>query len=155
MPAQRHTLAPQCQLHQQVVAVGIEKVRRGIGAGFQVDVMEGQPHVPVHMLGHLRAAIGAEVQHGEHAGLSRRHLERLFRRHVQATPPRYYLELRLPHARQLLQHTNKSLTEVAVASGFVRFPHFYLRFRELFAIAPQQYRVPSQGWSGRQDVAVH
>ncbi|QCI12566.1 helix-turn-helix domain-containing protein [Pseudomonas putida] len=85
----------------------------------------------------------------EHAGLSRRHLERLFRRHVQATPPRYYLELRLIHARQLLQHTSKSLTEVAVASGFVSFPHFYRRFRELFAIAPRQYRARSQGWAGR------
>nr|AAF63446.1 ArgR-like transcriptional regulator [Pseudomonas putida] len=86
----------------------------------------------------------------EHAGLSRRHLERLFRRHVQATPPRYYLELRLTHARQLLQHTTKSLTEVALASGFVSFPHFYRRFRELFAIAPRQYRARSQGWAGRQ-----
>ncbi|NIF28159.1 GlxA family transcriptional regulator [Pantoea sp. Tr-811] len=91
----------------------------------------------------------------EHAGLSRRHLERLFRRHVQATPPRYYLELRLTHARQLLQHTSKSLTEVAVASGFVSFPHFYRRFRELFAIAPRQFRARSQGWAGRQDMAVH
>ena len=86
----------------------------------------------------------------EHAGLSRRHLERLFRRHVQATPPRYYLELRLTHARQLLQHTSKSLTEVAVASGFVSFPHFYRRFRELFAIAPRQFRARSQGWAVQQ-----
>ncbi|AXM94917.1 GlxA family transcriptional regulator [Pseudomonas plecoglossicida] len=91
----------------------------------------------------------------EHAGLSRRHLERLFRRHVQATPPRYYLELRLTHARQLLQHTSKSLTEVAVASGFVSFPHFYRRFRELFAIAPRQFRARSQGWVGREEAVVH
>ncbi|WP_449432971.1 GlxA family transcriptional regulator [Pseudomonas putida] len=91
----------------------------------------------------------------EHAGLSRRHLERLFRRHVQATPPRYYLELRLTHARQLLQHTSKSLTEVAVASGFVSCPHFYRRFRELFAIAPRQFRARSQGWAGRQDIATN
>ncbi|WP_060493654.1 GlxA family transcriptional regulator [Pseudomonas sp. NBRC 111140] len=90
----------------------------------------------------------------EHAGLSRRHLERLFRRHVQATPPRYYLELRLTHARQLLQHTSKSLTEVAVASGFISFPHFYRRFRELFAVAPRQYRARSQGWAGRQEKTV-
>ncbi|HDS1733719.1 helix-turn-helix domain-containing protein [Pseudomonas sp. BP8] len=90
-----------------------------------------------------------------HAGLSRRHLERLFRRHVQATPPRYYLELRLTHARQLLQHTSKSLTEVAVASGFVSFPHFYRRFRELFAVAPRQFRARSQGWAARQELAMH
>lgn len=90
----------------------------------------------------------------KHAGLSRRYLERLFRRHVQATPPRYYLELRLSHARQLLQHTSTSLTEVAVASGFVSFPHFCRRFRELFSIAPRQSRARSQGWVGRQEAVV-
>jgi len=56
---------------------------------------------------------------------------------------------------QLLQHTSKSLTEVAVASGFISFPHFYRRFRELFAIAPRQFRARCDGWAGRQEVAVH
>lgn len=76
-----------------------------------------------------------------HARISRRHLERLFRRHVKATPPRYYLELRLTHARQLLQHTNKSLIEIAVASGFATLPHFHRCFREKFDIAPGQFRA--------------
>ncbi|MCO6057533.1 GlxA family transcriptional regulator [Pseudomonas sp. MOB-449] len=72
--------------------------------------------------------------------ISRRHLERLFRRYVKATPPRYYLELRLTHARQLLQHTHKSLIEIAVASGFATLPHFHRCFREKFDIAPGQFR---------------
>ncbi|MCY1265594.1 HTH-type transcriptional regulator CdhR [compost metagenome] len=76
-----------------------------------------------------------------YAGISRRHLERLFRRHVNASPPRYYLELRLTHARQLLQHTNKSLIEIAVASGFATLPHFHRCFREKFDIAPGQFRA--------------
>ncbi|MFC5695999.1 GlxA family transcriptional regulator [Pseudomonas sp. GCM10022186] len=76
-----------------------------------------------------------------YVGISRRHLERLFRRHVKATPPRYYLELRLTHARQLLQHTNKSLIEIAVASGFATLPHFHRCFREMFDIAPGQFRT--------------
>ncbi|AOE85491.1 GlxA family transcriptional regulator [Pseudomonas sp. TCU-HL1] len=75
-----------------------------------------------------------------YARISRRHLERLFRRYVKATPPRYYLELRLTHARQLLQHTNKSLIEIAVASGFATLPHFHRCFREKFDIAPGQFR---------------
>ncbi|MDH4564100.1 GlxA family transcriptional regulator [Pseudomonas sp. BN411] len=76
-----------------------------------------------------------------YARISRRHLERLFRRHVKATPPRYYLELRLTHARQLLQHTNKSLIEIAVASGFATLPHFHRCFREKFDISPGQFRT--------------
>ncbi|WP_457787569.1 GlxA family transcriptional regulator [Pseudomonas sp. PL-6] len=76
----------------------------------------------------------------QYAGISRRHLKRLFCQHVKATPPRYYLELRLTHARQLLQYTNKPLLEVAIASGFVTSSHFQRRFREMFDIAPGQFR---------------
>ncbi|MNZ15998.1 HTH-type transcriptional regulator CdhR [compost metagenome] len=75
-----------------------------------------------------------------YVGISRRHLERLFRRYVKATPPRYYLELRLTRARQLLQQTNKSLIEISVATGFVTLPHFTRCFRELFEMAPGQFR---------------
>ncbi|HIQ45979.1 MAG TPA: GlxA family transcriptional regulator [Pseudomonas oleovorans] len=75
-----------------------------------------------------------------YSGISRRHLERLFCRHVQATPPRYYLELRLTRARQLLQYTNKALLEVAVACGFVTPSHFQRRFREMFGVAPGKFR---------------
>lgn len=75
-----------------------------------------------------------------YAGISRRHLERLFRRYVNATPPRYYLELRLTHARRLLQNTNKSLVEIAVACGFATLSHFHRCFRGLFDIPPGQFR---------------
>ncbi|CDH79541.1 GlxA family transcriptional regulator [Pseudomonas aeruginosa] len=77
--------------------------------------------------------------------ISRRHLERLFRRHVGTTPERYYLELRLTHARQLLQHTQRPLIEVALASGFCSLPHFHRCFRELFNITPGQFRARG-GW---------
>ncbi|MFZ3154046.1 GlxA family transcriptional regulator [Pseudomonas sp.] len=76
----------------------------------------------------------------QYAGISRRHLERLFCQHVKATPPRYYLELRLTNARQLLQYTNKSLLEVSIASGFVTSSHFQRRFRDMFGTAPGQFR---------------
>lgn len=76
-----------------------------------------------------------------YARISRRHLERLFRRHVGTTPERYYLELRLTHARQLLQHTQRPLIEVALASGFCNLPHFHRCFRELFNITPGQFRA--------------
>lgn len=76
-----------------------------------------------------------------YVGISRRQLERLFCRYVKATPPRYYMELRLTYARQLLQHTNKTLTEISVASGFVTLSHFHHRFRDVFNIAPNTFRA--------------
>lgn len=79
-----------------------------------------------------------------YSGISRRHLERLFQRFVHATPPRYYLELRLTHARQLLQHTNRSHLEISVACGFATVSHFHRCFREKFDIAPGQFRSRAQ-----------
>ena len=63
----------------------------------------------------------------------RRQLERLFRRYVDRSPKRYYLELRLTRARQLIQQTNRSVTEIAVATGFVSPSHFSRAYRARFA----------------------
>ncbi|WP_276308748.1 GlxA family transcriptional regulator [Billgrantia endophytica] len=73
-------------------------------------------------------------------GISRRQLERLFCHHVDASPSRYYLELRLTHARQLLQQTNKPIPDIAVATGFVSISHFRRCFHQLFDISPGRFR---------------
>ena len=73
-------------------------------------------------------------------GISRRHLERLFKKNFNATPGRYYLDLRLRHARQLLMHTDVSLTQIALVSGFSTCSHFYSRFKAAFGDAPSQFR---------------
>ncbi|WP_221796523.1 GlxA family transcriptional regulator [Oceanobacter mangrovi] len=77
----------------------------------------------------------------ELVGTSRRQLERLFNNHTSASPARYYMELRLNHARQLLQQTNLPITEVSVASGFVSSSHFSRSFRRFFGIRPIDARV--------------
>jgi AraC family transcriptional regulator, glycine betaine-responsive activator len=74
-------------------------------------------------------------------GISRRQLERRFIRFTGASPTRYYLELRLTRARQLVLQSNRSLTEVAIATGFKSYPHFHRRFRECFGAAPMDYRT--------------
>ena len=74
------------------------------------------------------------------ACISRRQLERLFCYYVNASPSRYYLELRLTHARQLLQQTNKSIADIAVATGFISISHFRRCFQQLFDISPVRFR---------------
>ncbi|WP_417422068.1 GlxA family transcriptional regulator [Halomonas sp.] len=76
--------------------------------------------------------------------ISRRQLERMFCNYVSASPSRYYIELRLTRARQLLQQTNKSVTEVAVATGFSSFSHFRSCFYRHFNITPGQFRKSCQ-----------
>lgn len=75
------------------------------------------------------------------AGISKRQLERRFGRFVGATPSRYYLELRLTRARQLVLQTNRSITEIAISTGFISLPHFQKRFRDFFGAAPGSYRT--------------
>ena len=70
-----------------------------------------------------------------------RQLERLFRKYLQRTPPRYYLELRLSRARSLLGQTAMSVLGVALACGFVSASHFSKCYREFFHKTPREERL--------------
>jgi transcriptional regulator GlxA family with amidase domain len=87
-----------------------------------------------------------------HVGVSRRQLERLFKRYLNIVPARYYLNLRLKRARQCLLQTDLSITEVALACGFVSAPHFSKRYRELFGRSPRDERRPAAAAPARADV---
>jgi len=78
------------------------------------------------------------------AGLSTRQLERLFRKYLNRSPARYYLELRLHKARLLLVQTNMSVIDVALACGFVSASHFSKCYRDFFGRTPRKERsVPA------------
>ena len=87
-----------------------------------------------------------------HVGLSRRQLERLFQKHLRCVPTRYYLELRLARARQLLLQTNLTIVDVAFACGFVSAPHFSKCYRDHFGVPPRderRLRRPPEKWDTR------
>ncbi len=74
-------------------------------------------------------------------GISRRQLERLFKKYLNCVPRRYYLDLRLQKARQLLLQTDKSVAEVAIACGFVSAPHFSKSYRDRYNVSPRDERA--------------
>jgi transcriptional regulator GlxA family with amidase domain len=74
------------------------------------------------------------------AGLSTRQLERLFRRYLDRSPKRYYLELRLKKARSLLLQTDMSVINVALASGFSSPSHFSKCYRAFYGRTPYRER---------------
>lgn len=78
-------------------------------------------------------------------GISRRQLERLFQRHVGETPTKYYMNLRLRRARELLLQTAMPVTEVAIVCGFVSAAYFSRCFREVFGCSPSAERVNHKG----------
>lgn len=75
-----------------------------------------------------------------HIGLSRRQLERLFKTYLDCVPTRYYLQLRLERARQLLLQTSMPVVDVALACGFISAPHFSKCYRLIFGIPPREDR---------------
>lgn len=75
-----------------------------------------------------------------YVGISRRQLERLFQKHLNCVPTRYYLNLRLNRARLLLLQTSKSIVDIALACGFISAPHFSKCYRDLFGIPPRDER---------------
>ena len=78
------------------------------------------------------------------AGLSTRQLERLFRRYLDRSPKRYYLELRLKKARSLLLQTEMSVINVALACGFSSPSHFSKCYRAFYGRTPYRERgVPT------------
>ena len=76
------------------------------------------------------------------AGLSQRHLQRMFRDALQVTPSHYYLELRLRRARELLLQTEMSITSITIACGFQSACHFSKCYRALFGKPPSSERRP-------------
>lgn len=79
-----------------------------------------------------------QAELAKRVGLSTRQVERLFQRYLHCTPSRYYLEMRLSHARALLQQTTMSVMNVALATGFVSASHFSKSYREHFGHSPRQ-----------------
>ena len=73
-------------------------------------------------------------------GMSTRQLERLFRRYLNRSPKRYYMELRLQKARNLLMQTDMSVINVALACGFTSPSHFSKCYRSQYQITPYRER---------------
>jgi len=73
-------------------------------------------------------------------GLSLRQLERLFKSQIDTTPARYYLDLRIRRARQLLRQSPMSIMEIAVATGFNSASHFTQVYKKTMGYAPSEER---------------
>ena len=76
----------------------------------------------------------------DYVGLSRRQLQRLFKRYLSCTPSNYYLKIRLQRARQLLRQTSNSIVEVSTSTGFVSGSHFSKAYKEAYGHSPSAER---------------
>ena len=84
---------------------------------------------------------GTEADLGARLGVSARHLRRLFVEHAGVTPDQLARSRRAHFARRLLDDTDLSITEVALASGFGSVRQFNRACVELFRATPRDLRA--------------
>jgi AraC family transcriptional regulator len=72
--------------------------------------------------------------------LSRSYFIRAFRETTNRTPHQWLLERRIDRAREFLQHSDSSLSEIAIACGFSDQSHFTRTFTQLVGMPPGTWR---------------
>ncbi|MDA0720770.1 MAG: GlxA family transcriptional regulator [Proteobacteria bacterium] len=73
-------------------------------------------------------------------GISTRQLERLFGKFLNTSPKKYFMEMRLERARNLLIQTEMSVIQVAIACGFESAGHFARVYRIAYKVTPMMQR---------------
>lgn len=111
----------------------------------RIGVRHPKLAIVIHQMeGHIEDPVSPAVL-AEGVGMSTRQLERLFRRYLNRSPKRYYMELRLSKARNLLMQTDMSVINVALACGFASPSHFSKCYRALYKTTPYRERGTSEG----------
>ena len=86
------------------------------------------------------------------AHMSTGHFARLFREAYGESPYSYLMTRRIERAKQLLRHTDLSVTEVCLAVGCTSLGSFSARFTELVGETPTAYRQRDHdGFAGVPD----
>jgi transcriptional regulator GlxA family with amidase domain len=91
------------------------------------------------MQAHLDEPVSVRVV-AKRVGMSTRALQLRFRARLGMSPYTYYRNLRLSAARRMLQQTECSAAEVAVAYGFGSGSAFARAFRGRYAVSPMEAR---------------
>lgn len=68
------------------------------------------------------------------------HLNRLFKKHLNTTPYEYLQENKFRYAKNLLQNTDLSITEIASKIGYSNLSHFFQNFKHRYGVTPGECR---------------
>lgn len=71
---------------------------------------------------------------------SHSYLIKLFKKHLNTTPSVYFQNIKMNYARNLLETTMLSATQIAVQIGFTNIAHFNTAFKKAYGNPPGQYR---------------
>lgn len=83
---------------------------------------------------------GTVAKLAERLGVGERHLVRLFSVHLGASPTQVARTVRLQRAKRLLDTTDLSMAEIALAAGFGSLRRFNASFSEMYGRRPTDMR---------------
>lgn len=135
--------------HDLSVAVADQMVYNAVREGSaeqRVSMLSRVGHRSAHLsraIEMMRNALDDPLSPTEIAAelnISVRQLERVFGKHLNATPKKYYMEMRLERARHLLLQTEMSVIEIALACGFESPGHFTRVYRTAYGVTPMMQR---------------
>lgn len=125
--------------------VGIAGVRYAIETP---EDRERQFRALAPVVRHLEENYTANVSMAEMArlaGISATHFNRQFAFLFGMSPMRFLHSLRVEKARQLLMHTDRSVGEIAIETGYHDQSHFTRHFRQLGGMTPGRFRSQYRG----------
>ncbi|HEX8060510.1 MAG TPA: AraC family transcriptional regulator [Cyclobacteriaceae bacterium] len=92
-----------------------------------------------YLLANFDRNIGLQ-QLAEHCCVSLFHFSRIFKAVMKVTPHQYLSEIRLNHAKILLENTKYPVTQVALQCGYNSVEHFATAYKQRFQMKPSEFR---------------
>jgi PAS domain S-box-containing protein len=127
--------------------IGVVGISRDLRAPGDRDIIPARLAATLEHLETNYADAVSPSSLARHAGLPPVRFARLIRRIFRLTPHQLITQTRLAAASQLLQETDRSLSEIALDCGFYDHSAFTRAFRSATNLTPSQYRVMSARFS--------
>ncbi len=108
--------------------------------GYSDDVMRRMMMVTEHIKNNLTSDDLSQEAMAKMAGISRDYFSRIFKNVTGMNYSKWLNLIRLEKASELLAQEGRTLTEIAMLSGFQSIPSFNRVFREEKGMAPGEYR---------------
>ena len=109
--------------------------------GYSEDVMRRLMTVTDYIKNNLTADDLSQSAMAEMAGISREYFSRIFKTVTGMNYSKWLNMIRLEKATELLTEEGRTLTEIAMLSGFQSIPSFNRVFREEKGLPPGEYRA--------------
>ena len=109
--------------------------------GYTDDVMQRMMMVTEYIKNNLTADDLSQGTMAKMAGISRDYFSRIFKNATGMNYSKWLNMIRLEKASELLSKEGRTLTEVAMLSGFQSIPSFNRVFREEKGMTPRNYRA--------------